>query len=77
MILGFDELAKAQLIMTGRLLENDDHLQPIDLIDRNRHEILEGLVGWNIALGKINWGIIDPVPTFDLPIPQGRLKTVI
>ncbi|KAH9447730.1 hypothetical protein MJO29_011046 [Puccinia striiformis f. sp. tritici] len=74
MILGFDELAKAQLIMTGRLLENDDHLQPIDLIDRNRHEILEGLVGWNIALGKINWGIIDPVPTFDLPIPSRKTK---
>ncbi|KAI7943728.1 hypothetical protein MJO28_011256 [Puccinia striiformis f. sp. tritici] len=74
MILGFDELAKAQLIMTSRLLENDDHLQPIDLIDRNRHEILEGLVGWNIALGKINWGIIDPVPTFDLPIPSRKTK---
>ncbi|KAI9621536.1 hypothetical protein KEM48_007669 [Puccinia striiformis f. sp. tritici PST-130] len=57
MILGFDELAKAQLIMTGRLLENDDHLQPIDLIDR-----------------KINWGIIDPVPTFDLPIPSRKTK---
>ncbi|POW01165.1 hypothetical protein PSTT_12668 [Puccinia striiformis] len=103
MILGFDELAKAQLIMTSRLLENDDHLQPIDLIDRNRHEILEGLVGWNIALGKISlekrhsdilsnhlfpimlyhhnqsneiidWGIIDPVPTFDLPIPSRKTK---
>jgi hypothetical protein len=54
MILGFVDFAKEQLISTGRILETDEHLQPIDMIDRNRHEILEGLVAWNIALGKIS-----------------------
>jgi hypothetical protein len=54
MKLGFEDFAKQQLNLAGRVLETDEHLQPIDLIDRKRHEILEGLVAWNIALGKIS-----------------------
>jgi len=54
MILGFDQFAKEQLTLAARVLETDDHLQPSDRIDRKRHEILEGLVAWNIALGKIS-----------------------
>lgn len=54
MILGFDHFAKEQLTLAARVLETDDHLQPSDRIDRKRHEILEGLVAWNIALGRIS-----------------------
>ncbi|KAA1096123.1 hypothetical protein PGT21_005348 [Puccinia graminis f. sp. tritici] len=75
MILGFVDFAKEQLISTGRILETDDHLQPIDMIDRNRHEILEGLVAWNIALGKINWGIIDPERVFNFSIASKKAQT--
>ncbi|WAR60156.1 hypothetical protein PtB15_9B93 [Puccinia triticina] len=74
MTLGFVEFAKEQLILAGRILETDDHLQPIDLIDRNRHEILEGLVAWNIALGKINWGIVDSERVFNFSIAEKKAK---
>lgn len=63
MALGFSKLAKDQLILTGRLLESEDYPQQIDLMDRKRYEILEALVAWNIALGKIS----SVFPSFFLP----------
>ncbi|PLW13496.1 hypothetical protein PCANC_12232 [Puccinia coronata f. sp. avenae] len=77
MKLGFEDFAKQQLNLAGRVLETDEHLQPIDLIDRKRHEILEGLVAWNIALGKINWGIIDPERVFNFSIAKAGSTTTI
>jgi len=74
MILGFDQFAKEQLTLAARVLETDDHLQPSDRIDRKRHEILEGLVAWNIALGKINWGITDPKRIFSMASKKEKSK---
>lgn len=68
MALGFSKLAKDQLILTGRLLESEDYPQQIDLMDRKRYEILEALVAWNIALGKINWGIVEFESRSDSPV---------
>ncbi|MBW0524784.1 hypothetical protein O181_064499 [Austropuccinia psidii MF-1] len=62
MLLGFKQEAKRTLISAGRLLQDSQTINQIQNDHSNQpYKVLESIVSWNIAIGKINWGITEPV----------------
>ncbi|KAG0149709.1 hypothetical protein CROQUDRAFT_653266 [Cronartium quercuum f. sp. fusiforme G11] len=65
MRLGFAAEARGALVSAGRMLGGDWDEVGLDKDMENEggrresYETLEALVAWNVAMGKLNWGMID------------------